>query len=385
MHNKVIQMKDSGVREFRWELDSSEGNPLDPHGVGGLLARLERDIAAPGEKLSGFRFLNDARDMLRYTREIERDVARSSQPGSLYVGFQTAEKAEAESSRYSRMRDLGVAVTAFGEGLPSDEAVGAFRAWRQLEGNRHRVENQWFLIAEQPSPIAFVGWEVSPDELWGKGGATTEGKQFVGFVSDDLRVVRALTSHLDNVKGVQPGGGPGTTKLADLLRTLKPRRSLTLVDDGKRPYLPALLTETQAACRAVGCRLFLYDLSAASYLVNPYPSPGPEWRRPLDAGSLRQLGRVKLAELVERAVGIDAYGILPDDVGFDHLAKWCRDNQIEVAILPVELTRPTLLERLQGLTINHLRESADVTVVIFGPDSGSHVVVRSGAAGMPVR
>lgn len=364
---------------MRWELGKNEGNPLDPHGVGAFLRRLERQIAGPGERLTGFTFLQDANEMLRYSRTIEDELLRRVDPSTLYVGFQNAEKAEAEGERYAQLQAAGISTVAFGEGTPSDRGLSSFSSWSALETNHDRLENQWFLVEKA---VAFVGWEVSSAENWGRGGAATAGKEFVGFVSDDARVVAAIIAHLE---AVRTGGGdepdPGVDLLS-LIERVRPKKTLALVDDGKRSCLARSAEQVLAGCAAVGSRVFLYDLSAASYLVDPYPSYDKEWRKPLEPKTLRSLGRSYLAELVEHAqqTGVEAWGILPDDVGFAQLAKWCTETEVDLVVLPVEFNRPPLVARLQGLTLEALRSNADVSIVVEDPEAGSWLIVAREAA-----
>jgi len=44
-----------------WALRRSEGTIHDPYGLAAFLRRLEQETVAPGEKLQGFTFLEDAR------------------------------------------------------------------------------------------------------------------------------------------------------------------------------------------------------------------------------------------------------------------------------------------------------------------------------------
>ncbi len=361
---------------MRFELDKTEGNPLDPHGVGALLKRLDREVSQGEAGLSGFRFLQEAREMLAHTREIEEEHVRGDHMDPLYVGFQNAVKAEAEIANYESMLQFGASVVAFGVGELSDEGKAVFENWHELEPNRSRIENQWYLATMSPAPIAFVGWEVSPDELWGRGGATTVGKEFAGFVSDDARVVQAIIRHLEAVRAGEPSGADLPASLSLIIKKLRPKRLLRLVDDGKRPQLSRSSEEVEKACKAQGSELYLYDLAAASYLVDPYPSYEKRWRRPLDAKTLRGLGRGYLADQVEgsQEAGVRTEAILPSEVGFAHLAHWCSELDVDLVVLPFEYTRPSLIARLQGLTLEALRSNVDSSIVVDDPEAGSWLV-----------
>ena len=164
-------------------------------GIGEIAERLMRDTS--NRQLTGTRFTYDFREMLRATREIEASVATG---GNLWVGFQNAEKIKLEASRYARITSAGTKVVAFGTGDPTLPGTVALR-WVALEPSTDRVENQWFLVTTDPEPIAFVSWEVSDPDRFGKGGISAPEKQFVGFVTDERRVIESLIEHLADVAG----------------------------------------------------------------------------------------------------------------------------------------------------------------------------------------
>jgi len=156
-----------------------------------LLGRAQQELGGP---LTGTRLLYDARDMLAATRQIEAAV----RGGRLFVGFQRAELADGEAGVYRRLVDSGVRVVAFGTGQP--RRLPGLR-WVAVPEDQTALQNQWFLVAEEPEPIAFVGFETSPPERFGRVGVTDPNRTFTGFVSDDPRLIRALTTHLTAVEG----------------------------------------------------------------------------------------------------------------------------------------------------------------------------------------
>lgn len=164
-------------------------------GIGEIAERLMRETN--DRRLTGTRFTYDFREMLRATREIEASVAAG---GDLWVGFQNAGKMELEASRYARITSAGTKVVAFGTGVPTLAGTVMMR-WVTLEPSTDRVENQWFLVSTDPEPIAFVSWEVSDPDRFGKGGISAPDKQFVGFVTDERRVIESLIEHLADVAG----------------------------------------------------------------------------------------------------------------------------------------------------------------------------------------
>jgi Sensory domain in DIguanylate Cyclases and Two-component system len=160
-------------------------------GVAELLARAQQELGGP---LLGAKFLYDARQMFAATREIERAV---SEPGTtLYVGFQRAEKLDGEAHVYRRLTGQGVEVIAFGTGAPAE--VSQVR-WVRLPEDHDALANQWFLVTETPEPIAFVGFETSPPDRIGEGGAADPSRTWAGFVTDDPRLVGAIAGYLQAV------------------------------------------------------------------------------------------------------------------------------------------------------------------------------------------
>lgn len=177
-----------------WRRRSTD-DPHDPDGVGALLRRVQDDVGGP--PLTGTVFLHDAREMLRSTREIE-SVARGA-AATLYVGFQSARKLDGERDVYGDLADRGTRVVAFGVGAPQDPPHGV--RWTALSEDHAALENQWYLVMEEPEPVAFVGFETSPERLLSQGDAGDEGKRWEGFVTDDPRLVGAIAARLREVSG----------------------------------------------------------------------------------------------------------------------------------------------------------------------------------------
>ncbi|MEO8458237.1 MAG: hypothetical protein ABI559_10530 [Chloroflexota bacterium] len=234
------------------------------------------------------------------------------------------------------------------------------------------------MVSATPEPVAFVGWEVSPEGIWGKGGISSPDKVFAGFVSGDERVVAALIAHLDDVRLDRPGDEISDNRLSEIIQGADPRRIIALVDEGQRPFLKRGLSAIAESAGELGAELYLYDLSAASYLVNPYPSDEGYWKKPHGASTLRRaLGRSSLANLVDAAATKTPVvkGVLPNKVGFAHLADWCKSEDIDTVIIPVEFTRPSLIERLQGLSLEALVDhSVGVTIIVEDPLRGPWIV-----------
>ncbi|MEO8457765.1 MAG: DICT sensory domain-containing protein [Chloroflexota bacterium] len=356
-----------------------EVNAVDIHGIGAFVKRFEEAVSYGEEPLTGFTFLHNAKLMLSFTREIEQDILHAQTTGPLYVGFQNALKLEAEAERYRRLKSIGVTVYGFGEGDPARSGAEGLAQWKPLEANHALLENQWFLVSTTPKPIAFVGWEVSAEEIWGKGGISAPSKAFAGFVSGDERVVGAIVAHLNDVRlGRSRDESPPDDSLLAIIKDAHPRRIVALVDEGQRPFLKRALSQIAEAAGETGAELYLYDLAAASYLVHPVPHQGERWKRPYAASALRLgLGRAELANLIDAAstkVPV-VKGILPEKVGLSHLAEWCLTEDIDTVVVPAEFTRPSLIERLQGLSLEALvNHSVGVTIIVEDPLRGPWVV-----------
>jgi hypothetical protein len=163
-------------------------------GVLDLLRRAQRELG--GGPLTGTRFLYRARDMLAATREIEAAVREAGADTSLFAGFQRAEKFDTEAGTYRGLVAAGVRVVAFGTGQPR-EPVGV--RWVPISEDQAALQNQWLLVSERPDPIAFVGFETSDPERFGRSSVTGGARSFTGFVTGDRRLVRAIVEHLETI------------------------------------------------------------------------------------------------------------------------------------------------------------------------------------------
>jgi hypothetical protein len=169
-------------------------------GVLDLLRRAQRELG--GGPLTGTRFLYHVRDMLAATREIEAAVR--GHDTTLFVGFQRAEKLEGEAATYRELVAAGVRVTAFGTGEPG-QPTGV--DWVRLPEDQAALQNQWLLVAERPEPIAFVGFETSEPDRFGRASVAVPARTFTGFVTGDRRLIRAIAEHLEAIGRRGSGGG----------------------------------------------------------------------------------------------------------------------------------------------------------------------------------
>jgi len=161
-------------------------------GVLDLLRRAQRELG--GGPVTGTRLLYAPRDMLAATREIEAAVRGADT--TLYVGFQRAGKLDGEAGTYQGLVAAGASVVAFGTGEPARQ-TGV--RWVRLPEDQAALQNQWLLVTEQPEPIAFVGFETSELERFGRVEVTDPSRSFTGFVTGDRRLVRAIAEHLETI------------------------------------------------------------------------------------------------------------------------------------------------------------------------------------------
>ncbi|GIT45205.1 MAG: hypothetical protein Ct9H300mP11_31410 [Chloroflexota bacterium] len=106
---------------------------------------------------------------------------------------------------------------------------------------------------------------------------------------------------------------------------------LVLSDDGQRPELASLRENIAEFAAKKSASVLLYDLSAASYLVSPYPSEVYErdWDRALGKKELNMAGRAYLARQLDDldSNGVRGGAILPTGHGFRQLAEWAEQEK----------------------------------------------------------
>ena len=395
---------------MEWAITREDRSHPEKSGVVRFIKRMERELRNGGTPIEGFQFLNSPLEMLRFSREIEEEVLAQPEGADLYVGFQNSEKLLGERHRYHRILDAGVRMVGFGAGKAPDFLADTSAEWVSLPVDRHLLVNQWFLVSANPLPIAFVGWEISPEEQFGIGGLCQEGKSFEGFVTSDPRVITALVEYLDHVR---EGANKPEDEVADPVCELPPELKMEAEDDS----VPVMMGRDHSALRldvpvrrilavtdlhgssefnrlrgwatelaiANASQLVLFEMSAASYLVSPYPEDHRrQWQRILTWRDLLPLGRAPLARQLARiqARGVEARAILPSTHGFKHLAQWMEWEDIDLVLLPTSLVKPGLLARLRGYSLDTLTEHTDRRVMVvaangtmcpanFGEDPGN--------------
>jgi hypothetical protein len=353
-----------------WKIIEKDRIPEDPTGVGGFVRRMEHELRGDGSPLEGFHFMNSPMEMLRFSREIEDEVGANSTDADLFAGFQTVEKLIGESKRYRRFVETGVSIVAFGQGTLPESTDLVDLEWVPLERDTRALENQWYLVSSRPSPIAFVGWETSPEDQFALGRLSAPGKMFKGFVTNDSRVVGAMLTHLESVRSAKAALHMARTTLESQLRT-PIRRVMTITERTDSQPLRDIRSRTIDIARSYSAEVLLFEISAASYLVSPYPEEDRKsWLRVLDERDLVRFGRSAIArQLAEiKASGIEAGAVLPTTHGFKHLAAWAEKESVDLILLPSSLVEPGLLDRLRGYSLRSLLEHTDRQVVLMEPD-----------------
>lgn len=340
-----------------------------PEGVFEIGRRLAEHI---GRIPDATTFTNDAREMLRITRRVE-SVARG---GRLFVGFQNARKLELERARYEALAAAGTDIVAFGEGALAEAITGL--EYRALTTDRLRLANNWFLVTDAPERVGFVSWEISDGEAFGQGGAATPGKAFVGFITDDPLVVTELASVLGTwgrPRAPQPRPSlpadrerpdPASQALADAISRITPIASgaapgaVVLAmrrDDDDRALRTAV-----AIARDEKRPLVIVDRSSESIFGTPYNDlrgdddyrPRPE--RLFGAETAVREGRATTARAIRAAtlLGVEVGAWFPTRSGSDGLAEAVRRFDGSLIVLPETVRRPSVAERIRGMTLETL-------------------------------
>ena len=180
------------------------------------------------------------------------------------------------------------------------------------------------VISSSPTPIAFVAWEVSVEEQFAIGGLSAPGKLFKGFVTNDLRVINGLIGHLDSVMNQKAAIQDSRAAIESQLRLpINKIMTITQIEDSKSlKDLRSRVTELASGHEA---ELILFEMSAASYLVTPYPEENRDsWKRVLNENDLNLFGRSAIAKQINEisSAGVSAGVVLPTTHGFKHLTEW---------------------------------------------------------------
>lgn len=347
-----------------------------PEGIFEIGRRLAAELGRIPDATS---FIQDAREMLRLTRRVET----ASRGGSLLVGFQTAAKLDVEDDRYKELVAAGTKITAFAAGRPSSAMDGI--DYREQTEDTRRLANQWFLVSDQPEPIAFVSWELGDPGSFGVGGASSPGKVFVGFISDDPDVVASLAATLRGVRGVDrhPPRDPGTPSgIEARSRTLATEvQGLAIESTGAadgsvivpvgRGSDGAAVRLALAIGRAERRRVVFVDRSGEGILASPYTdlrgddALRPQRDRLFDVATAHREGRDGTAAAIDaaRELQLDAGGWFPTASGAEGIRAAIERFSGAILVVPGDVRRPSIGERLRGMTVDSL-ERLGVPLVV---------------------
>jgi hypothetical protein len=350
-----------------------------PAGAGdsGIFEIGRRLAEALGRAPDATRFTYDPRAMLRTTRDIER----AATGGRLLVGFQAAAKFDVEADRYRALLAAGTRVTAWAAGQRAQGHGLDDLDYRALPPDSRRLENQWFLVTDSPEPLAFVSYELGDPTMFGVGGAASPGKRFVGFVSDDADVVDLLIRTLLPIGAPPPPSQPVTPSAAALELV---EASGALVDEpasdaaagavvvavGRGADRPAFIAALGLA-RREGRELVIVDRSAEGFGSPYHDLRGDDADRPspdrlFDIAVARREGRGALITYLEAATaaGVVAGGWFPTVSGAEGLAQAGRRFGGAIVVLPSDVNRPSLAERLRGMATDRLGPVIGLPIVV---------------------
>jgi hypothetical protein len=303
--------------------------------------------------------------MFAATREIERAV---SAPGTtLYVGFQRAEKLDGEAPIYRNLTSQGVQVITFGTGTPAE--VPEVR-WVRLHEDHDALANQWFLVTQTPEPIAFVGFETSPPDRIGEGGAADPSRTWAGFVTDDPRLVGAIAGYL---QGVSDREAPPALDGHEVAQSTM---LLVATDDGVDP--------AYAACRRAGLEVARREGPRWSCMTGRL---SPTWSTPTSPGRgprrttvrpgrrfltpMSWSGSAAATSLIRSprvALGLQVGAWLARGTGPAAMADACERLQVQRAILPGQLAHPSLRDLVLGRTLADFQARVPAKITLVNDD-----------------
>lgn len=356
---------------FKWQLDKTTSQE-NANSVRELVLEMDQSLRSNGLPIEGFEFIHSSKKMLDITRQIEDDILDSNLPSSLYVGFQAIEKLDREISRYEKLIDNNIKVKAFGIGQPKKSHQNALTTWVEIPKSVSLVENQWFLISESPSPIAFVGWEVS-EEIFAEGKLSDPGKMFEGFVSSDERVIKSLLQHLDSVYMGQVNQPIDADKLSSFIDRKIEKVMLVTHDkpEGNLPFdYTQMIKSTSEICEKLEAEVILYDLSAASFFVEPGghgDSAGQRWKGLLNKRDLELLGRNDLSKQMNiiNETNLNSQALLAEKHGFVNIHKTALNHNVDLVIVPEYYENPSLIDKIVGNQLSKLDDYEATSFVVY--------------------
>ena len=356
--------------KFDWNLE----NHTDQNGcpsIEMLLSNMDIGLKGSGLPIEGFRFLKSTKEMLGITREIENEIKKFSSKNNdseLFVGFQNVDKLYFEKLRYQSLIDDGVTVHAFGIGTPLDSFDNTYSTWTDLEYSKTKVENQWILAITQPSPLAFIGWEISTD-IFGLGKLSDPAKMFEGFATSDERVVIPLINHLRKVQA-----DASNIIIDEVKKTEDPsvNKIMIVTHDKPENSHPAnnkkFISTFQKLCLESDSDAVIYDISASTLFTKPGP-PGSDYlnKSSIDIETSNLMGRKHISQLASSLEknGISTQIILPEKTGFRYMYERASQIKAQTIVIQDYYQSPNLLDRIAGNSINFddLPNNTNVVIV----------------------
>ncbi len=352
-----------------------------PVGAGdsGIFEIGRRLAEALGRAPDATRFTYDPRAMLRTTRDIER----ASTGGRLLVGFQAAAKLNVEAERYRALLAAGTQVVAWAAGSHADGLGLDGLDYRALPADTRRLENQWFLVTDSPEPLAFVSYELGDPKTFGIGGAASSGKRFVGFVSDDAGVIDLLIRTLLPIGAPPPRAEhvPPSASALELVEASDVLLAEPASDAGPGAVVVAVgrgadrlaFITALALARREDRAMVLVDRGAEGFASPYHDMRGDDANRPspdrlFDISIARREGRRAMITYLEAATaaGVAAGGWFPTASGAEGLAQAGRRFSGTIVVVPSDVIRPSLAERLRGMAADRLGPVIGLPLVVAG-------------------
>jgi hypothetical protein len=151
---------------------------------------------ATGGSLTTTRLLHDPDEMARLARRIQ-DACEGTAT-TLFAGIRSAEHLGGEQwERFQRLAASGVTAVLYGVGVPDRLPAGV--RWVEVPPRSTAMENQWFVVAQAPEPVALMSFVMAPQPGVGRGAAGDTPRGFAAFASWDPRLVDAIVQILRTV------------------------------------------------------------------------------------------------------------------------------------------------------------------------------------------
>ncbi len=156
------------------------------------------------------------------------------------------------------------------------------------------------------------------------------------------------------------------------------RTIILTTDDGRDPAYADMRAAALAWAREMEASVVLYDRSAESYFIDPYPSGtwtadvegAPDRARLMSPDDLEMLGRRYLADQLRAALaeGAEIGAWLPPKPGPAGMVEAVEHFGVDAVILPATLASPSLFDRVRGNTADRFRSALSVDVHLADAD-----------------